>query len=287
MVNLIIDTDIGDDPDDILVLYIVLLHPELFNLIALISGDEVNKNYRAKLLSLVLLEFGRTDIPIFIGRDFGSNKFLFNETEINSAENKYLKEFSSGDIVKRCQNIEDDIYYLCIQGQTNLARIIQEAPFFIKKLKVFQMGGAIKFRDPEKAEHNFRIDPKSVSIVLKSDVNIKLILSDTTFQLNKFVINKDSGIYERISDKKGDRYGLLFKNLNRFFIRRYSESVMSDVITLLSLCYPEFLKFSRVSFLIDEKGIMHINDKGKAFLVSEKSYDESFIYQKIIKLLNL
>ena len=72
MIDLIIDTDIGDDPDDILVLYLILLHPELFNLIALVSGDEVHGNHRAKLLSLILKKFKRNNVPVYVGTDFGS-----------------------------------------------------------------------------------------------------------------------------------------------------------------------------------------------------------------------
>ncbi len=287
MINLIIDTDIGDDPDDILVLYLILLHPELFNLIALVSGDEVHGNHRAKLLSLILKKFKRNNVPVYVGTDFGSTKFLFDAVEIESENAEKPIRFSTDDIAKMCKDIEGDIYYLCIQGQTNLARIINEQPLLLNKLKVFQMGGAIKFRTPDKAEHNFRIDSKSVVEVLKSEVNIKLILSDTTFQFNKFFINKDSDIYKKLLSKQEDIYGLLIKNLDRFFLNRYPESLMSDVIALLSLLYPKFLKFSNLRFIIDEKAILHLDEHGRNLLVSEKNYDEKFVYQQVFKLLNI
>src|SRR5512146_330115 len=71
--NIILDTDIGDDIDDAYALGLALSSPELEILGVTTAYDATD--LRAKLVSRMLYETGRDDIPVVAGIRTGNDRF--------------------------------------------------------------------------------------------------------------------------------------------------------------------------------------------------------------------
>ena len=64
-IPIVIDTDIGADPDDALALILVLASPEVdVRGVTIVSGDVT---WRARIATRLLGMAGRSDIPVFVG----------------------------------------------------------------------------------------------------------------------------------------------------------------------------------------------------------------------------
>src|SRR5215203_1371556 len=75
-IPVVIDTDIGADPDDALALFLALASPEVdVRGVTIVSG---NVTWRSRIATLLLGMAGRSDIPVFLG--------CGNPHEMSSAE---------------------------------------------------------------------------------------------------------------------------------------------------------------------------------------------------------
>ena len=65
-IPIVIDTDVGDDPDDALALMLALASPEVdVRGVTIVSGDVA---WRARIATRLLGMAGRSDVPVFLGR---------------------------------------------------------------------------------------------------------------------------------------------------------------------------------------------------------------------------
>jgi inosine-uridine nucleoside N-ribohydrolase len=282
MINLILDTDPGDDPDDLFVLLIILLNPGLVKLLAIITGDEVFGHSRANLISCILKSFNRVDIPVFFGRKLGHKNFLFDPEELRDRTDE-AQSYTSAQLSKIINKTSGQINYLCIEGATNIASLLTDYPNLTNKLSITQMGGAINYRNPLKAEHNFRLDPASAKILLSTNGLIRLVIADTTFKPQINSISNKSDIFTKINNRSEVYFKFLKENCLRFFKERFPETVMSDVIALFSVIYPNFLKFETKMFDIDITGRLSLKEDGFIILTSAVEYNVYEFY----KYLNL
>src|SRR3989344_18283 len=153
-INIILDTDIGYDPDDLFALLLLLASPEA-DIKLIVTADEVNGK-RAKFLGQVLNLLGRNDIKIAVGQSLGRNDFVVDEL---LDDKKYEAETDYISAIKNIIDSENDIIYLSIGGFTNLAKLLAEYPEYAKKLKIYIMGGALNYsRRPGWVEHNVKVD---------------------------------------------------------------------------------------------------------------------------------
>lgn len=271
MLNLILDTDPGDDPDDLFVLTSILLNPDKVKLLAVITGDEIEGDLRSRLVWEVLSRTGRTDIPIFTGENLGHNNYLFSREEL-TAPGYYSQPFSSDKIAEIIDFSGEKVEYLCIEGATNIAKLLTAEPKVSRNLQITQMGGAINYRNPEKTEHNFRIDPVAANNLLHLESELRLVLSDTTFKTKSTLFGPYSDVMRRI-ERAGPSYEILTRNCYRFFEQRFPECFMSDMITYFSLLKPGFLDFKKTPVSINLDGRMSLNDSGLMISISQKKYN--------------
>src|SRR3989344_5301588 len=89
--GVILDTDIGYDPDDLFALLLLLNSPEL-RLDLVVTGDEVGGK-RAAFARKVLDQCGRQDLKVVQGEDLGNHNFVVDELIqdcVYSPETNYL-----------------------------------------------------------------------------------------------------------------------------------------------------------------------------------------------------
>ncbi|MEI7792172.1 MAG: nucleoside hydrolase [Candidatus Berkelbacteria bacterium] len=284
--KIIIDTDIGGDPDDMFALLIALYSPE-FEILAIVTGDEHGQD-RAKFVKQILEAAGKTTIPVFSGLDAGNDDDFIIADLINPDIDVESLDYNKlSDIILANTNLDTKVTYLGIQSLTNLANLLKHNPNLIETLEIVQMGGAFNYRKPGIAEHNFRLDPIAAKYVLESGAKIKLVLSDTTFKVGVNSVSRDSSIYRELKNAELPLLQLLRRHCDGFFDNKYPETVQSDPLTLLSISEVDLLPFRKAEISISADGVLTEKVGGIPILVSDTEFDShkfmNLIENKLIR----
>jgi purine nucleosidase len=182
--KMIIDTDIGDDIDDVLALTLALNSPEI-DLVGITTVSR-NTRLRAKMVLGLLRTMGRLDIPVAAG----IGKPLMKDDKLDESPWHYIKDVDNeeirykGDavdfITEKLLSSDGDITIVPIGPLTNIAAVLIKKPEIKKKIKrIVLMGGAYYIHDNE---WNIQSDPEAARIVFESGVEIVGVGLDVTFK---------------------------------------------------------------------------------------------------------
>ncbi|WP_280361311.1 nucleoside hydrolase [Nocardia wallacei] len=173
---IVLDLDIGGDPDDALTLACAARLPELW---LVITSDEIDGE-RARLARHPLDLLGRTDVQVVAGADLGNRRYW-----VAHGLTPASVPAQTGDVVEAvravCARADGPVRWVGCGPMTNLARVLRAVPELAGRLVITQMGGALHYRDPAKAEHNVRLDPAAARFVAIAARHLTLVLSDVTF----------------------------------------------------------------------------------------------------------
>ena len=200
MQKLIIDTDPGQDIDDLLALLFALLRPELD--IKAITTVSLPSDKRARLVRRLLRYLSRTDIPVAAGRPLPlrplSQQELRTQHDFHWTMNHYAfaepedprDDPGTADavdlIIQTVEQYPGEIAIACIAPLTNLACALQRQPDIAPKIKfVAMMGGETALN---RLEHNVTWDYFAADIVLRSGIPLLMGTWDVT---RRFVLSRD------------------------------------------------------------------------------------------------
>ena len=193
--KLIIDTDPGDDVDDVLALAFALLRPELD--VCAITTVTAFSDRRAHIVRKLLRILNRGDIPVAAGMPmplrpvtdderrrmtdnggYVTNHYGFVTPE-EAAEMEVKSESDAAELITRTVEAHpEQIAVACIGPSTNLALALRRRPEIASKLQwIALMGGEVHLN---RAEHNVAWDPIAAEIVLSSGVPLFLGTWDVT-----------------------------------------------------------------------------------------------------------
>ena len=189
--KIIIDTDIGDDIDDLLAISLALHSPELE--IAGITTVFRNTKARAQMASKLLKLAGRTDIPVFqgMGRPLLNKSAMpyiesicIDDIPCQYTEDMKEEVFCSGDavdfIIGKVMESDNDITLVPIGPLTNIAAAITRKPEIVNRIKrIVLMGGAYMLHCNE---YNILCDPEAAGIVFESGAPITAVGLDVTLK---------------------------------------------------------------------------------------------------------
>jgi purine nucleosidase len=179
--KVIIDTDIGDDVDDVFAVSLALASPEL-KILGITSawGDT---ELRSRMLDRLLCEAGRSDIPVLSGV-----KTVSKATFSQSAWALAGEEHAHGDAVTflldQARRNPGEITLIAIAPLTNIGAAIDRDPKAFKQFRrVVLMGGSIRRGydggKPE-PEYNIAMAPQAAQKLLQSGVPVYMMPLDST-----------------------------------------------------------------------------------------------------------
>jgi len=194
MVNVILDTDIGDDIDDALALLLALKSSELnVRAVSTVYGDVKT---RAMLVLRIMEEMGIRDIPV----KTGASKPLLEDRPIEKPNQAVALEGWERKLLDRWQNdrrniadfiaslIEEsaeETVIISIGPLTNIALTLALNPWIADKAKLVMMGGCFS---KQIAEYNISRDPEAARIVFESGIPLTMVGLDVTL---KCVMNNE------------------------------------------------------------------------------------------------
>lgn len=261
-INIMIDTDIGDDIDDAFALVLALSEPKL-NVIGITTVYR-NTILRAKQVKK-LLDVLKKDIPVYAGvelpikeeihlfkKDKSSIPSELIPCQFETDYNQYLFSNISGvdAIINNAYQYEGELIVACIGPLTNMAYAIKKDPEIVNKIrKIVIMGGDYE-RDVQ--EWNIYCDPEAADIVFKSGIPVDCIGLNVTekCQLDKHYLDE-------LRSKKNELSTLLVQWLDKWFdYFNFSKSVLHDPLAITSI-FADVCKFKTENVnveLINKRG---------------------------------
>ncbi|MFX0574561.1 nucleoside hydrolase [Nocardia nepalensis] len=238
---IIIDTDIGGDPDDAIA--VTCAARNLPELAAVLTADE-HHGQRARLARHLLDLNDRPNVPVTAGADLGNTRYHaadgLTPDHIPGQPTDVLRT-----VREVCASTERPVRWVGMGPMSNLAHVLRTAPDLAERLVITQMGGALNYRDPTRAEHNFRLDPDAARHVIATAHDLLLVTSDVTFT-DEIAIGPSSSTYQHLAADAAPNWAkLLAAHLDQWFTRMYPTSKQHDPLTLTAALQLPFVDFSR------------------------------------------
>ncbi|RDI43552.1 nucleoside hydrolase [Nocardia mexicana] len=208
---IILDVDAGGDPDDAIAVRCAALLPELA---LVVTSDEIGGE-RARFVRHLLDLLGRTDVPVVAGADLGNRKYWVVDGLTPSTVAAQPTDVPAA-VRALAARTDGRIRWVGCGPMTNLADTLRTAPELRERLMITQMGGAINYRDPDRAEHNVRLDPTAARYVIATAHDLTLVPSDVTFT-DKIALYPGHPIYQQLTaPDAGEWARLLAVHLDRW-----------------------------------------------------------------------
>jgi inosine-uridine nucleoside N-ribohydrolase len=252
---MIIDTDIGGDADDAVAVAVAARQvPELA---LLITSDEV-QGQRARFARHLLDLMGRSNVRVVAGASLGESRYYCVDGLTPSAVPDQPTDVVAA-VHEVCAAAAGPVRWVGMAPLTDLARILAEAPEAASRLRVTQMGGALRYRDPSRAEHNIRLDVPSARQVLDAVARGALaapefVASEVTFT-PRIEITPETSLYRQLRDPRAAPWArLLADHLDRWFAQFYAGTMQHDALTLTAALDLPFVDSDQLSIEMDAIG---------------------------------
>lgn len=248
-IPLIIDHDIGTNPDDFFALDFVFASQRA-EVLMLISGNgepESRARYARKILDL----YGYSSVPSFVGEPQGCADFYCRDAISGTEEIKvnYL------DAVIQALAKFEKVYYLAIQGLSNLARIFKEIPQSHDRIEVVHMGlSTLGFDDYIEGGTNMRADPAAAQFVYERAKNLRIVGLQTTLK-DELRMAPNSKVSELLRDSRCLLAADLRAHLKEFIERRKVFPAMHDPLTASVILGFDFVEFEKTTIEFNERGL--------------------------------
>ena len=196
--KIIIDTDIGDDIDDLIALEYLVKRPDV-KLIG-ITTVWMNSFLRARMVKKALSLLGKSDIPVYAGYGTPMESFhnihlgeVFCQAESDLSRGEYSPNNEPGReeeaidfIVKNARKYGEELTILGIGPLTNIAKAFEKDEEAMKRVHLHIMGGCF-FRPF--VEWNIECDYLAAEKVFAKAIHMVAVGVDVT---EKTVFDKDS-----------------------------------------------------------------------------------------------
>lgn len=279
----IIDTDIGGDADDALA--VAAAARSLPRLALLLTSDEtgpaVGYGARARFARFLLDLTGRTDVAVASGISLG-------DTEYFCADGLVPDELPSqpADVVAAvravCAAVPGPVQWVGMGPLSNLALVLDAAPELASRLHVTQMGGALNYRDPSRAEHNFGLDVPSVHRVFdavgKGLLPTPYVVTSEVTCNTAIEITADHPVHSALSAPNSPAWAaLLVAHMRQWFEHFHPGTIQHDALTLSAALRLPFVEFDRMPVAVDDIGRTTRSEAGVPVWLSLSARYPSFI----------
>ena len=256
--HVILDTDIGFDPDDLVAL-LLLLNCDQIALDLIVTNQDF-KGVRAHLVKKVLNIVDKGNIPIVRGAESKHWFFVMEEEYDESIGTNYIEHITN--ILKK----DEHTYYLCIGALTNVAHLLQNTTS-PKDFHLVQMGGS-----EHRREHNFSLDLRAAQYVFSQDIRCTLIPSELTNNPQIMMSHPESPLVQRIERSTKPEFQLLLSNILNFGVPFF----LHDPLASMAIIQEDIFRFEPVKVLFSEdnnRNTYQKSEKSKVRVAVEADYE--------------
>ena len=292
MKKVIIDTDIGEDIDDIWSVVYMLASPEIdVRLICVSCGYT---DYQVKIVAKILQTLGKTDIPIAKGLPLRLGSFPSRRFVQDFDLEKYPGKIYDSAIEAFEAVSEKGVTIIELAPMSNLSYVLKNSPRVSEECEVVGMAGAVYQgylnQEEVRSEYNVAIDIGAAINVFASKIKKTLMPLDVC---RSFILE---GEYYRALQKSGSVYAkLVLENYAIWqsdyaggaiqFDEKTSTSILYDMLPPLYLAMPEQLQCVPLKLGIDKTGRTVEEAEGYDVECAVKVLDMDALFRKTIETL--
>jgi pyrimidine-specific ribonucleoside hydrolase len=243
----IIDTDAGGDPDDAIALIAAAAEPALA---LVVTSDELGGE-RARFVRYLLDLLGRPEVPVVAGADLGNTRLNCIDGLTPPHVPRQPTDVLAA-VLAACSSAP--VPWVGIGTASNLAMLLTERPDLADRLEVTQVGGALRYRDPERADHNFRTDIDAAAVLLAKAKLPRLQLSEVTF-IPEVDVAKDSPLHRKLGAAGAPAWArLVAAHLDQWYVRFHHSTRQHDALALATVLGQPFVDYYPARVAIDDRG---------------------------------
>lgn len=207
---LILDTDIGGEPDDALTLTVAANLPNL----ALVTTSDERDGERARLARHLLDLLGRQDVPVISGTDLGNRSAWAADGLVPSYIPAQPTNIGAA-VLHVLDRHHGQVGWVGLGPMSNLAELLTSNPNVGSRLVVTQQEAAFRII-PDYGGQNIAMDPTSAQAVLDANLTPWIVPTETTFQ--PFTeITEQSAEYKISFGSNDPAHVLLRKHIEEWF----------------------------------------------------------------------
>ena len=278
--KIVIDTDIGNDIDDAFAVGLALHSPE-FEILG-ISSAWGDTHLRARLLSRLLKETGRTDIPVAMGvpkYPKGVDGFTQAAYGERGPDQNYPNAVDF--LLEQIRRHPGEVTLLAIGPETNLGAAIDRDPATFRKLKrIVLMGGSVyhgysqfnygNAKGPE-PEWNILCDIQAAQKVFTSGVPLFVMPLDST-QIKLQELER-AEIF-KAGTPLTDALLVLY---TQWFHGTGQTPTLFDAVVVAYASHPELCPTQPMRLRVDEQGYTRVEDGKPNVQVCLRSNSDQFL----------
>lgn len=282
---MVIDTDLGGDPDDALALVAAARHrPDLaLVLTADETGPEQGYGQRARFARHLLDTVGRHDVTVAAGATSGRTDY-FCVADLIPATVPAMhggRDAVLAAVAELAGQSDGPIRWIGMAPLSNLAEVCDHLPEIAARLQVTQMGGAIHYRRPDRAEHNIRLDVDAARRVLTAVGDGRLtkprfVISDVTFT-DQIAVHAAHPLHQRLIAASEPWARLLAEHLDRWYAEHHDSTLQHDALTLSAALGLPFVRAATTRVAMDEIGRWTQDEDGTALRLSRSADYPAFM----------
>ncbi|WP_405164535.1 nucleoside hydrolase [Nocardia sp. NBC_01499] len=243
---LILDTDVGGEPDDALALGVAAGMPSLM---LVVTSDE-HGGRRARFARYLLDLLGRSDVPVVAGVDLGNeHRWAAEElvpdhipaqpTDLTAAVSQVLEQHSG------------QISWVVLGSMSNIAAVLAADPTIGERLIITVQEGAHRY-STDHAQQNFALDLPAARKVLAAGIGPWIVPGEVSFHLSN-ELDAESREY-RVLRSQDPAHILISDHIDQWFEDFSPSATLHGPLTLALGVGMPFLAAAPASVGVDEVG---------------------------------
>lgn len=244
---LILDTDIGSEPDDALALAVAAGLPSL----SLVIASNEHAGQRARFARQLLDLLGRDDVPVVSGIDLG-NRFAWAAEGIVPDYVPTQPTDVAGAFSQVLDRYEGQIGWVGLGPLSNLAALLETDPAACARLVVTQQEAALRII-PEGPGQNIALDLPAARVALSADLRPWIVPTELALDtLNE--ITEGTTEYKVIAHSADPARNLLSTHIGQWFDDIVPSFGLSGLSTLSLAVGMPFVTALPTKIALDEAG---------------------------------
>jgi len=259
---IILDTDIGGDPDDAIT--VVAAARTCPQLALVLTTDETASGGRARFARWLLDELGRAEVAVAAGARLTAASYYCVEGLVPGSVGEQPGDVL-GAVQAVCAATQDPVRWVGLGPLTNLAKVLERDPDLAQQLRLTQMGGTLQHPDAQHAEHNVALDVAAAQAVLRAVAHQRLTIpefvsTDVTVH-GDTAVTSASSLYQRLTASGSPLWAqILAQHLDRWFERFHPQTHQHDPLTLTAALDLPFVESHKIRVMIDDTGRIRRDD---------------------------